>query len=58
MKIVMYTMEPRFRASPRHGGKGVFELFFIDPPRGRSFGAAAIIVHEGAFKKNLRVIAE
>ena len=24
MKIVMYTMKPRLRASPRHGGQGVF----------------------------------
>ena len=24
MKIVLYTMEPRLRASPRHGGQGFF----------------------------------
>ena len=38
IKIVMYTMEPRLRASPRHGGQGLFELFVTDPPRGRPFG--------------------
>jgi hypothetical protein len=38
MKIVMYTREPRLRASPRHGGQGFFELFVTDPPRGRPFG--------------------
>ena len=38
LKIVMYTMEPRLRASPRHGGQGFFELFVTDPPRGRPFG--------------------
>ncbi len=31
-------MEPRLRASPRHGGQGFFELFVPDPPRGRPFG--------------------
>ena len=38
MKIEMYTMEPRLRASPRHGGQDFFELFVTDPPRGRPFG--------------------
>ena len=38
MKIVMYTMVPRIRASPRHGGQGFFELFVTNPPRGRPFG--------------------
>jgi hypothetical protein len=28
MKIVVYTMDLRLRASPRHGGKGVFYEFF------------------------------
>ena len=38
MKIVMYTIEPRIRASQRHSGQGLFELFVPDPPRGRPFG--------------------
>jgi hypothetical protein len=27
MKIVLYTKDPRLRASPRHGGQGVFLNF-------------------------------
>jgi len=27
MKIVRYTNEPRLKASPRHGGQGVFSNF-------------------------------
>ena len=38
MKIVLYSMEPHLKASPRHGGQGFFELFVTDPPRGRPFG--------------------
>jgi hypothetical protein len=57
MKIAMYTMEPRIRASPRHGGQGFFELFVTDPPRGRPFGAAAIIVNGGVWKKS-RIITK
>ena len=40
-------MEPRLRASPRHGGQGFFELFVTDPPRDDPSGAAAIIVNGG-----------
>jgi hypothetical protein len=28
MKIVLYTKDPRLRASPRHGGQGVFLNFY------------------------------
>ena len=52
MKIVMYTMKPRLRASPRHGGQGVFFEFLVsDPQRGRPSGVAAFIVHGGVLKK-------
>ena len=47
------TMEPRLRASPRHGGQDFFELFVTDPPRGDPSAAAAIIVNGRVFKKNL-----
>ena len=40
MKIVMYTMEPRLRASPRHGGQVFFKLYVTDPLRGRPFGSS------------------
>jgi hypothetical protein len=33
MKIVLYTRDLRLRASPRHGGQGVFFEFLVtDPP--------------------------
>ena len=44
MKIVLYTMHPRLRASPRHGGHGVL---VTDPPGVSCFGAAAFIVPDG-----------
>ena len=48
----MYTMKPRLRASPRHGGQGVFFEFLVsDPQRGRPSGVAAFIVHGGVLKK-------
>jgi hypothetical protein len=40
MKIVFYTMDPRLRASPRHGGTG--RLIVTDPPRGRPFGGGGV----------------
>jgi len=48
MKIVLSTMDPRLRASLRHGGQGVF-LIFQSPIRrgGAPSGAAAIIVTDG-----------
>ena len=52
MKIVMYTMEPRLRASPRHGGAGVFlNCLLLIRRGGDPSGAAAIIVNGGVFKK-------
>ena len=52
MKIVMYAMEPRLRASPRHGGQGFFLNFMLLIRRGGDpSGAAAIIVNGGVFKK-------
>ena len=39
MKIVLYSMEPRLRASFRGtAGRGFFELFVPNPPRRRLFG--------------------
>jgi hypothetical protein len=39
MKIELYTKDSRLRASPRHGGQGVFLNFLVaDPPRGRPVG--------------------
>jgi len=41
MKIVLYTKDPCFRASPGHGGLGVFFEFLVThPPRRRSVGGA------------------
>ena len=46
-------MEPRFRASQRHGGQEVFELFVTDPPRGRPFGGGGNHRTWRNVKKNL-----
>ena len=46
-------MEPRLRASPRHGGQGFFELFVPDPPRGRPFGCGGDHRTWRRVKKNL-----
>jgi hypothetical protein len=45
MKIVLYTKDPRLRASPRHGGARRFEVFFSHSNRrgGVASGAAAFI---------------
>ena len=52
MKIVMYTMESRLRASPSHGGQGFFlNCLLLIRRGGDPSGAAAIIVNEGVFKK-------
>ena len=43
MKTLFYTKDSRIRASPRHGGQGVFFEFLVtEPPRGRPFGGGAI----------------
>ena len=44
-------MEPRLRASPRHGGQGFFELLLLIRRGGDPSGAAVIIVNEEGFKK-------
>ncbi len=45
-------MEPRLRASPRHGGQVFFELFvLLIRSGGDPSGAAATIVNGGVFKK-------
>jgi hypothetical protein len=49
MKIIISTKDPRFRASPRHGGQRFFEFFVSDPPWGGSpVGGAAFIVPDGS----------
>ena len=53
MKIVLYSMEPRLRASPKHGGQGFFELFVPDPPRGRPFAGRRRSSYMEVCKKNL-----
>ena len=53
MKIVMYTMEPRLRDSPMHGGQVFFGLFITDPPRGRPFGGGGDHRTWRRMKKNL-----
>jgi hypothetical protein len=53
MKIVMYEMKTRLRASPRHGGQRFFELFVTDPPRGRPFGGGGNHRTWKSVKKNL-----
>jgi hypothetical protein len=36
-------MDPRLRASPRHGGTGRLIVFLVpDPPRGRPFGGGGV----------------
>jgi hypothetical protein len=39
----------RLRASPRHGASGIFQfespILMTDPPRGRPFGVAAVILY-------------
>jgi hypothetical protein len=48
MMIVLYTKDLRLRASPRHGGPGVFFEFLVTDPRGGApSGAAAFIVTDG-----------
>jgi hypothetical protein len=46
VKIVLYTKDPRLRASPRHGGR---EFFLMSPIRrgGAPSGAVAIIIPDG-----------
>jgi len=53
MKIVMYTMELRLRASPRHSGQGFFKLFVPDPPRGDRLRSGGDYRKGRSMKKNL-----
>jgi hypothetical protein len=42
-RIVVNMMDPRLRASPRHGGQELFSNFLVtDPPRGRPIGGGGI----------------
>ena len=47
----MIQIEPRLRASPRHGGRVFFELFVTYPPRGRTFGGGGNHRKWKVFKK-------
>ncbi len=42
----MYTIEPRLRASPRHGGPGIFYFWLLIRRGGVPSGAAVSIIKE------------
>ena len=56
MKIFLYTIDSRFRASARHGGAGTFFEFCLPiPAQEAPSGTAAIIVSEGESGSNPRI---
>jgi len=60
MKILLYTIDSRLRASARHGGAESFFLIFIHRSAAQEAppGASAIIVSEGESGSNPRIISE
>ena len=55
MKIVLNIKDPRFRASPRHGGQGVFLLVTDPPHREAPVGGGSI--HRIRYKRGVTISA-